>query len=331
MNGTDVLSKHPTNSPLRSSDRRITASPLLVVRQWLDSDHSVKTYEEIRAEKDRMDLVRFAPILFIHAGCIGIFWVGWSWPAVIAAALFYFVRMFAITAFYHRYFSHRTFKTSRPMQFLFALLGNTAGQRGALWWAAHHRHHHKHSDDETDAHSPVKRGFFWAHVGWITNPRNFPTNYSVIKDLAKYPELVWLNRFDQIAPLSFLAFTFGLGAFLNAFWPGLETTGAQMMVWGFFVSTALLFHGTCSINSLSHIFGTQRYKTGDGSRNNFWLALITLGEGWHNNHHRFMTSTRQGIFWWEIDITYYILKLMSFTGLIWDLRPVPAAAYEPER
>ncbi|NJN73798.1 MAG: acyl-CoA desaturase [Limnothrix sp. RL_2_0] len=277
-----------------------------------------------------MDPIRFLPIIFVHLGCLGVFFVGWSWTAVAIAFGFYFLRMFAITGFYHRYFSHRSFSTSRPLQFVFAFLGNTAGQRGALWWAAHHRHHHQHSDDEHDAHSPVSRSFFWSHVGWVTNPRNFPTNYKVVKDLTKFPELVWLNRFDQIAPLLFLGMTFGLGVALNALWPNLGTSGGQILVWGFFISTSLLFHGTFSINSLSHKFGTQRYDTGDDSRNNFWLALITLGEGWHNNHHRYMNSTRQGFFWWEVDITFYLLKMLSFTGLIWDLRPVPAAIYKEQ-
>lgn len=303
---------------------------LLAIRQWLDSDYNPKSYEEIRAQPDRMDPIRFLPIIFVHLGCLGVFFVGWSWTAVAIAFGFYFLRMFAITGFYHRYFSHRSFSTSRPLQFVFAFLGNTAGQRGALWWAAHHRHHHQHSDDEHDAHSPVSRSFFWSHVGWVTNPRNFPTNYKVVKDLTKFPELVWLNRFDQIAPLLFLGMTFGLGVALNALWPNLGTSGGQILVWGFFISTSLLFHGTFSINSLSHKFGTQRYDTGDDSRNNFWLALITLGEGWHNNHHRYMNSTRQGFFWWEVDITFYLLKMLSFTGLIWDLRPVPAAIYKEQ-
>ena len=243
------------------------------------------------------------------------------------AVLLYFVRMFAITGFYHRYFSHRTFQTSRFVQFVFAVWGNTAIQRGALWWAAVHRHHHKHSDDEHDAHSPRQRGFWWAHIGWMTTSKNFPTDYATIKDLAKYPELVFLNRFDLIVPALFGASLWGLGAAMNYFWPSLGTSGAQIFVWGFFVSTAVLLHGTLFINSLAHVWGRKRFRTDDDSRNSMLLALITLGEGWHNNHHRYMASARQGFYWWELDITYYLLKVFAWCGLIWDLKPVPQSIY----
>jgi stearoyl-CoA desaturase (delta-9 desaturase) len=235
--------------------------------------------------------------------------------------------MFAITGFYHRYFSHRTFRTSRAAQFLFAALGSAAVQRGALWWAAVHRHHHKHSDQEQDVHSPGVSGFWWAHIGWMTSSKNFPTDYGAVRDLAKYPELVFLNRFDMVVPAGFAAALYALGEILNAFAPGLGTSGAQLLVWGFFVSTVFLLHGTLMINSLAHVFGHRRFKTSDDSRNNFLLALITLGEGWHNNHHRFMNAARQGFYWWEIDVTFYGLKLLSWLGVIWDLKGVPAQVY----
>jgi stearoyl-CoA desaturase (delta-9 desaturase) len=236
--------------------------------------------------------------------------------------------MFAITGFYHRYFSHKTFHTSRAAQFLFALLGATAVQRGPLWWSYQHRHHHKHSDEEEDVHSPTIRGFWWSHIGWITSARNFPTDYSQVRDLAKFPELVFLNRFDTLVPFLLAIMLFTLGHFLGAFFPGLGVTSWQLLVWGFFISTTVLFHATSSINSLAHLLGKRRYETQDNSRNSLLLALITLGEGWHNNHHRFMTATRQGFYWWEIDISYYALKALSWTGLIWNLKPVPRAAYE---
>jgi len=277
---------------------------------------------------DSVDWGRCMSFVFLHLGCLGVLWTGWSWTAVTAAGALYLVRMFAVTAFYHRYFSHRTFRTSRAGQFAFAILGNLSVQRGALWWASVHRHHHQHADHEEDVHSPGLRGFWWAHIGWMTSARNFPTNYGRIKDLARFPELVFLNRFDLLVPLVFALCIYGFGVVLGRVWPASGTSGAQMLVWGFFISTVVLLHGTLCINSLAHTFGRRRYATDDDSRNNLLLALVTLGEGWHNNHHHCMTAARQGFYWWEIDVTYYALKALSWTGLIWDLRGVPESAYE---
>jgi stearoyl-CoA desaturase (Delta-9 desaturase) len=301
---------------------------LITVRQWLDSDYFPEGAEVVRERPDRFEWRRCLPFLFLHLGCLAVFWVGWSGTAVALAVGLYWGRVFAVTAFYHRYFSHRTFQTSRGGQFLFAVAGNTAVQRGALWWASVHRHHHQHSDEEGDVHSPGLSGFWWAHIGWMTSSKNFPTNYRVIRDLAKYPELVFLNRFDLVVPAIFGAGLWGLGALLARVAPGLHTSGAQLFVWGFFVSTMALLHATLFINSLAHVFGRKRYETGDDSRNSLPLALITLGEGWHNNHHRYMGSARQGFYWWEIDVTYYLLVALSWTGLIWGLKPVPASVYE---
>jgi stearoyl-CoA desaturase (delta-9 desaturase) len=292
----------------------------------IDADYYPEGIDAIRAKPDRVDWRRCAPFIFLHVGCIGVFWVGWSWPALICAALLYFIRMFAVTGFYHRYFAHRTFRASRPVQFAMAVIANLSVQRGALWWAAVHRHHHQHSDDEEDVHSPLTRGFYWAHIGWMTSSRNFPTDYDRVKDLAKFPELVFLNRFDMLAPFCLAVSLLGLGAGLRAL--GLHTSAAQMLVWGFFISTVVLLHATLCINSLAHTFGKRRYETGDTSRNSLLLALITLGEGWHNNHHFCMTAARQGFYWWELDITYYMLKTLSWMGIIHDLRPVPRRAYE---
>jgi stearoyl-CoA desaturase (delta-9 desaturase) len=254
--------------------------------------------------------------------------VGWSWTAVITGAALYFVRMFAITGIYHRYFSHRTFKTSRPAQFIFALLGASATQRGPLWWAANHREHHRNSDLPADPHSPVQYGFFRSHAGWFMCNRFYATQYSRIQDFARFPELVWLNRYDKAVPLSLAFLMYLSGVALEYAAPALRVTGLQLLVWGFVISTTILFHATASINSLAHIFGNKRYDTGDESRNNFWLALITLGEGWHNNHHQHMGCVRQGFYWWEVDITFYILKTLSFFRIIWDLKPVPVRAYD---
>lgn len=296
--------------------------------QWIDSDYSAESPEAIRAQPDGVNLVRCIPFIFLHLGCLGVIWVGWSWFAVWTAVALYFVRMFAVTGIFHRYFSHKTYSTSRFGQFLLALWTGTTVQRGALWWAYHHRHHHQHSDEPEDAHSPHVHGFLWSHIGWITSKRNFPTDYSKVKDLAKYPELVWLNRFDIVVPVLFATGLFLLGSWLGTAAPGLGTSGAQLLVWGFFISTTFLFHGTASINSFTHLWGNRRFNTTDDSRNSFILALITLGEGWHNNHHRYQSATRNGFYWWEIDPTYYGLKLLSWTGFIWGLKPVPQSVYE---
>ncbi|HUY27915.1 MAG TPA: acyl-CoA desaturase [Candidatus Binataceae bacterium] len=270
-----------------------------------------------------VDWLRCIPFAAIHLMCLGVIWVGWSPVAAAVAAAFYFIRMFAITGFYHRYFSHRSFRTSRAAQFGFALLGATCVQRGPLWWASHHRMHHQRSDEPGDVHSPRQQGFIWSHMGWITSEANFGTDLKIVHDLAGYPELRFLDRFDVLVPIITGFAMFGLGAMLEYLWPGLHTSGAQMLIWGFFISSVALLHGTFTINSLAHVFGRRRYETGDDSRNSFALALLTLGEGWHNNHHHYPAAVRQGFFWWEIDITYYALRALAAVGIIWDLRPVP--------
>jgi len=250
------------------------------------------------------------PFILVHLACFGAIWTGVSLQALWVAVALYFIRMWAITAGYHRYFSHRSYKTSRIMQFLIAFLGQASAQRGAIWWAAVHRHHHLHSDTPEDVHSPRHFGFWYSHFGWIFDPKNWEPDSETVRDLIQYRELVVLGK-TNYAP----AFLLGFALWLWGGWP--------MLVVGFFWSTVALYHGTFAINSLAHVWGSQRYLTGDDSRNNFFLALITLGEGWHNNHHHYQSSTRQGFCWWEIDISYYILKVMSWFGLVWDLRSPP--------
>jgi stearoyl-CoA desaturase (delta-9 desaturase) len=259
----------------------------------------------------------------MHLACLPVLFVGWSPIAIGMAVALYGVRMFAITGGYHRYFSHRSFKTSRGVQFFLALLGASAAQQGPLWWAANHRHHHHFSDQPGDLHSPKQQGFFMAHIGWIPLQQNLPIRWNLIPDFAKYPELRWLDQNHILAPFALGALTFALGSLLETFAPGLGTNGPQMLIWGFFISTVALYHGTFTINSLAHTWGQRRYATKDDSRNNFWLALLTLGEGWHNNHHYYASSVRQGFYWWEIDITYYVLWSMARLGLVWDLKQVP--------
>lgn len=286
------------------------------VLKWFDND--LNAY---RVCDESIDWVRCIPFIFVHIMCFGVIFVGVSKAAVVIAVLSYVIRMFAITGFYHRYFSHRTYKTSRFVQFIFAFIGGTAVQRGAIWWAAHHRAHHKYSDSAEDVHSPHTNGFFSSHVRWFLEKRNFSYDESVVSDLLKYPELVFLNRFDILPPILYAIFLFVLGNTLHGF--GYNCSGTQVLIWGFFVATTLLYHGTFSINSLAHIFGKRVYPTKDKSKNNWWLAILTLGEGWHNNHHYWPSSIRQGFRIYEIDITYYVLKIMHLFNLVHSFRLPP--------
>jgi stearoyl-CoA desaturase (delta-9 desaturase) len=297
------------------------------LHRWFDSSVPL---EVSPAATPLQKLLRNKNYLLVHLVCLGVIWVGWSWTAVWVAIGLYFLRMFAITGFYHRYFSHRTFETNRFWQFGFAVLGNSAAQRGPLWWAAHHRHHHQTADTDQDLHSPSRSGFWWSHLGWLTDPANLATRSEYVKDWVKFPELVWLDRFDKVVPILLGVALFAVGEILARTYPHLGTSGAQLVVWGFFISTVVLFHGTCTINSLSHLFGWRRYDTRDTSRNNPILAIITLGEGWHNNHHHYPIAARQGFFWWEYDITYYLLVVISWLGIIKNLRPVPENVRRPE-
>lgn len=271
----------------------------------------------------KADWPRAIPFVILHLGCLLVFLVGTTWTAVAVAAASLLLRAFFVTAFYHRYFSHRTFRTSRAAQLVFAVLGNSSVQRGPLWWAAHHRQHHRATDREGDPHSPITDSWLWSHIGWLLSGKNYATRHDLVPDLAKFPELRWLDRFDTLVPFLYAASLYALGEALRRLAPGLGTSGGQLVVWGFFVSTCLLFHMTSLVNSGAHTFGRQRFATGDESRNSAIVALLTLGEGWHNNHHHYPAAARQGFYWWEVDITYYVLKALAWTGLIRDLQPVP--------
>jgi stearoyl-CoA desaturase (delta-9 desaturase) len=280
---------------------------------------------------NKVDWVRAIPFIGMHLACLAVFFVGWSWPAVAVAVFLYALRVFTLTGFYHRYFSHRTFKTSRIVQFVFAIIGCSAVQRGPLWWAAHHRNHHVHSDDPEDLHSPRQFGLLFAHFGWFLTPKAFKTNFKVIPDFAKYPELRFLDRYDLVVPVALAVLCFGFGELLGWMEPALEVTGWQMLIWGFFISTIATYHVTYLVNSAAHVLGSRRYETKDDSRNNWLVALLTFGEGWHNNHHHYPNSTRQGFYWWEVDLTYYALTFMSVFGLVWDLKGVPQRMLEPKK
>ena len=293
---------------------------------WFDNNR----LDEEAGNSDRIDWLRIVPFVLLHVGALAAFWTGTSAVALGVAALTYAVRMFAITGFYHRYFSHRAFRTSRAVQFVGALLGAAATQRGPLWWAGVHRLHHRNADTEHDPHTP-RQGLWRAHLGWFLTRSHFAVDPKLTNDWRRFPEIVWLDRFDVAVPLALAAGMYLLGAWLERVAPASGTNGLQMLVWGYCVSTVVLTHVTCCVNSIAHRFGTRRYRMRDSSRNNAWLAVATFGEGWHNNHHRFAGAARQGFFPGEIDLTYGLLKLLEKLGLVWDLRPVPAAVLEEGR
>ncbi|MBI4836720.1 MAG: acyl-CoA desaturase [Candidatus Abawacabacteria bacterium] len=245
------------------------------------------------------------PFMLMHLMPLGVFFVPVRLIDVLMCIGLYYLRMFFITAGFHRYFAHRTYKMGRIMQFVMAFGGTMAAQKGVLWWASYHRHHHHYSDTESDIHSPI-HGFWWSHIGWIMSEKYDRTRFDLIKDFTVFPELRFLNQFYLLPPFLLAGFCYWLG-------------GMSMLFWGFFLSTALLYHGTFTINSFNHIWGKRRYVTNDSSRNSLLLALITCGEGWHNNHHYYPASVRQGFFWWEIDISFYVLTCFKYLGLVKDL------------
>jgi stearoyl-CoA desaturase (delta-9 desaturase) len=258
------------------------------------------------------------PFILVHLACFAAVWSGITWQAIVICGVLYWLRIFAIGAGYHRYFSHRAYSTSRVFQFILAFLSQTTTQKSVLWWAAKHRHHHLHSDTLEDVHSPRHTGFLYSHLGWIFARRHAKTDLVKVADLARFPELMWLHKLE-LAPAIVLAVL----CFLIGGWSGL--------VVGFFWSTVLVYHATFCINSLAHVRGRKRYVTGDDSRNNWFLAIFTMGEGWHNNHHAYQSSVRQGFKWWEYDPTYYLLKALSWLGIVWDLKQPPEQVLRNEQ
>jgi stearoyl-CoA desaturase (delta-9 desaturase) len=262
-------------------------------------------------QDDKIDWVTSIPFFAMHvAAAVGLFYFPVTWQGIAWVVGMYYLRMWAITTGYHRYFSHRTFKTSRAFQFFMALMGTLSVQKGVLWWAANHRHHHRYSDKPEDTHSPRQHGVLWAHVGWILGSKFEATKLDQIRDFTKYPELMWLNK-------HFLVPVVALGLAMAAL------GGWDVFFWGFVVSTVVLWHGTFTVNSLTHLWGRRRFATTDDSRNSMAIALITMGEGWHNNHHHYMNCARQGFRWWEIDASYAILRGLQRLGIVWDVREPP--------
>jgi stearoyl-CoA desaturase (delta-9 desaturase) len=278
--------------------------------------------------EERIRVLESPGFILMHATCLLVIWAGVSWVAVITCLVLYIARMFGVTAGYHRYFAHRSFKTSRVFQFVLACLGASAAQQGPLWWAAHHRYHHQHPDTTTDIHSPVIDGFWWSHAGWLLCTKFKKTNAKLVPDLIKYRELRFINRFYFFLPVFLACLMFAFGTLLRRYDPTLSTSGFQMLVWGFCISTVLLYHGTFTVNSLAHLFGRRRFSTNDNSRNSFLIAMITLGEGWHNNHHYCPSSERQGFYWWEVDVSHSVLKALARLGVVWDLRAPPGWIYD---
>jgi stearoyl-CoA desaturase (delta-9 desaturase) len=264
----------------------------------------------------------------LHLACLSLLWLQCSRVALATCLASYLLRMFGITAGFHRYFSHRTYRTSRAFQCLLACLGTAAAQRGPLWWAAHHRQHHRYADTAGDMHSPVMRNLWWAHLGWILCRKYDAIEPRVVQDWHQYPELRWLDRHFLVPP-TVLAVSVALsGLVLERCAPGLHTSGLQMLVYGFVLSTVLLYHSTFAVNSLAHVFGRRRFATHDHSRNNWLVALLTLGEGWHNNHHHCPTSERQGFYWWEIDVTHYVLTILAWCRIVWGVHAPPGRVYQ---
>ena len=276
-----------------------------------------------RPHRETLDYSVCAQFLFLHLACLLVIWTGVSVVAVATCLVLYVVRMFAITAGFHRFFAHRTYQTSRVFQFLLAFIGTASYQKGPLWWSAHHRRHHLYSDTEDDLHSPISRTLWRSQVGWFLSRDSQVTHVKLIPNLLKFRDLRLLDRFYSVPPIMLAVAAFLFGSVLHRYAPGLGTSGWQMLVWGFFISTVLLYHGTFTVNSLAHIFGRQRFETGDNSRNNPFVALITLGEGWHNNHHYYPAVERQGIYWWEIDAAHYTLMVLSWLGVVWGLHKHP--------
>ena len=277
-------SNHPTTAPVRGHGK--------IARRLRD-------YEWFGA----------LPFISVHIAALGAFWTGARWQDWLCCVVLYWTRMFGVTGVYHRYFAHRSYKTSRFMQFVLAFWAQTSSQKGALWWAAHHRSHHRYSDTEKDVHSPLQHGFWYSHMGWLFD-QTAETDYRKTPDLARYPELVFLNRYWPIPPI-----VLGVTVWSLLGWSGLWV--------GFALSTVLVWHGTFLVNSAVHLVGKRRFRTKDDSRNNWWVAILTMGEGWHNNHHYYEASVRQGFYWWEIDLSYYVLRTMQALGLVWDLKMPP--------
>lgn len=257
----------------------------------------------------------------VQVSAVTVFFVPFSWGLVALWAGAHFVRAVGLTLTFHRYFAHRAFKMGRVTQFLWAFIGTAAMQKGPLWWAGHHITHHKYADREGDPHSPYVSGFYYAHIGWFLNDvrhDKVEATNPVVRDFGKFPEIRWLDRYFVVPPVLWAAAMYAIGGF-------------PWLAWGFFLPTVTLAHATFAINTINHLYGWRRFNTADESRNNPLTAFFAVGEGWHNNHHRFQRAARNGFYWWEFDPTYYVIRIMGWFGLAWDIQPVPERIYREAR
>ena len=246
-------------------------------------------------------------VVGVHALCAGLPFVHFSWRIVAFALASYVLQVLGITAGYHRYFSHHAFKTTRAFQLVLGWLGCSAMQNGPLWWASGHRTHHRFSDKQGDPHSPVLRGFWYAHLGWVLDGTHDRPDLGNVSDFTRYPELRFLDAYKWVPTIAngvLCTLLFGL--------PGL--------VWVFGLGTTLAFHAPLFVNSLGHLRGRRRFETSDSSRNNALLGILVLGEGWHNNHHHAQRLARHGLAWWEIDVTYYVIRMLQAVHVVWDVQ-----------
>jgi stearoyl-CoA desaturase (delta-9 desaturase) len=253
----------------------------------------------------------------IQASALLVFFVPFSWALVGLWAASHFIRAVGLTLAFHRYFAHRSFQMNRIARFVWAFIGTAAMQKGPLWWAGHHVNHHRYADRDGDPHSPAISGFYYAHIGWFLNDTKhdrLPLTNPVVRDFSKAPEIAWLERCYWAPPLMF-----GAALFLIGGWP--------WFIWGFAAPTMTLAHATFAINTVNHLWGSRRFETHDDSRNNAVTAFFSAGEGWHNNHHRYQRAARNGFYWWEVDITWYVIRAMAAAGLAWNIQAVPSRIY----
>lgn len=257
----------------------------------------------------------------IQASALAVFFVPFTWGLVALWAVSHFLRAIGLTLAYHRYFAHRSFQMNRVARFFWAFVGTCAMQKGPIWWAGHHVNHHKFADREGDPHSPMVSGVYYAHIGWFLNDTKhdqLEANNPVVRDFSKAWEIAMLEKFHFIPPAILAVAMYAIG-------------GAPWLVWGFCLPTMTLAHATFCINTVNHLFGSRRFDTIDESRNNVFTAFFAVGEGWHNNHHRYQRAARNGFYWWEFDPTWYVIRAMAAVGLAWDVQPVPERIYEEAR
>jgi stearoyl-CoA desaturase (Delta-9 desaturase) len=286
----------------------------------------------LRIQKSENIVIMKLRFLLLHVACLGVFFVPFSQSLLILTIIMFFAKTFGLEAGYHRYFAHKSFKTGRIFQFILALLGASGGYRGPLWWAAYHRYHHRYADTKNDIHSPSHTSFWYAHMGWFFNPSILETDLTKVKEFLKFPELILLNRLHYLCAFIQIGLLYCLGSFTHIMGP--HVTGLQCVIYGFFLSTVLGLHTTFAINSIAHqkgFGGYRRFNTDDMTRNNGWLAIPSMGGSWHNNHHRYAATARAGFYYWEIDLTYYILRILALVGIVWDIRAVPPDILEEGR